>query len=211
MSRFLTRGARSRSAASLTPRMSLGMDSAWLGSLIGSGIAIGSGAGAGAIGAGATGAAGARNTGGFGGMAAVGRGATGRPRSGIGAEPAGRLKLGMVARAVGRGAVTGRGAGRDGAGATGSGAATGSPKTGSEFVFCVMSSIAFCNSLSIVGFGFICPPLLLMLNFYYSTQYIKCARTLRVYLTNLAELLPWGDDCRGDRRYLRRYLRGSRF
>ena len=40
------------------------------------------------------------------------------------------------------------------------GAATGSAKTGSLLVVFVMSSIAFCKSLSAVGFWFICPPLL---------------------------------------------------
>jgi hypothetical protein len=42
------------------------------------------------------------------------------------------------------------------------GAATGSAKTGSLLVVFVISSIAFCKSLSTVGFWFICPPLLII-------------------------------------------------
>ena len=139
-------GARSRRAASLTSL------TFWAGAE-GCGILTGAGIG------------------GIAGICGAGIGAFGAAKLGIGAR-------GATGRgAIGRGAI-GRGAGREAGfgainGPTGSailpvspsgmedGAATGSAKTGSELVFFVMSSIAFCKSLSTVGFWFIlCPPLI---------------------------------------------------
>ena len=94
-----------------------------------SGWGIGAGAGFGACGFGA-----GLNEGAFGGF-----GAGGIPTSGK--------------EATGLGAGVGFGAG------AGSGIAIVSSKTGSLLVLLVISSIAFCKSSSVVGFGFIfCPP-----------------------------------------------------
>ncbi len=90
--------------------------------------------------------------GGSGGSGAVGRGGSGR---GIG-RAAGLISLnGPTGSAITPLSPSG----------IEDGAAIGSEKTGSTFVFFVMSSIAFCKSLSTVGF--ICPP------FYYA--YIYCS------------------------------------
>ena len=184
ISTLLRMGARSRRAASLTSRIADGVDTLSIETMDssekallsgmsdgdGSGIegisgtggtgagAIGSGAevgiGAGVIGFGATGrGAGATGRGAIGATGADGRGmelfVAGRGATGRGAGPPtiGRGALGVADIA----GVTGRGAG-----AIGSGDAMASPKTGSELVLFVMSSIAFCKSLSIVGF--IMPP-----------------------------------------------------
>ena len=124
------------------------------------GVETGVGIGAGAAGRGATGCGAVMagcgaddmpGRGARGAAGAIGRGAAGRGATGRGAE--------LPMTGIGRGAfgVLGAlGATGRGAGAIGSGDATASPKTGSELVLFVMSSIAFCKSLSIVGF--IMPP-----------------------------------------------------
>ena len=92
----------------------------------------------------------------FGSAGGIGtRGALGAGMGGIGIL-AGRGAGGIIGPDLaGRGAGARAGAGFAGAGA---GAATGSAKTGSELVLLVISSIAFCRSLSTAGFWFICLP-----------------------------------------------------
>ena len=103
------------------------------------------------------------------GMAMVSETVSVTTASGVGVGISGILRSGTIG-AIGS---TGAGGNGSGNGPTGSarapvspsgteeGAATGSEKTGSVLVLFVMSSIAFCRSLSTVGFWFIlCPPLL---------------------------------------------------
>ena len=136
-------GARSRRAASLTDCMS-GLAVVMVSEAKDSSETIAGAGGNGASAAIGSGAGAGAETGGIGiGAGAVGRGATGRGM-GRGAGPGRKSLIGAAGPA---GAIL----------ISGAGAATGSAKTGSLLVFFVMSSIAFCKSLSTVGF--ICPPL----------------------------------------------------
>lgn len=165
-------GARSRRAASLTDLMSDGTSA---GPILPAGVALSvttsatevetTGVGAGGSGASVAGAG-----------VAIGS-ATG----GIGMAVDAVEEFGIIDRIVGRGAAGLKslmGLGPTGpaivplsSSDVGAGVATGSEKTGSALVFLVMSSIAFCKSLSTVGF--ICPPL------------IKCLYLLIIYISTL--------------------------
>ena len=166
-------GARSRRAASLTERMSVGISEVGVvvmtlsemtsettldmtgsgagGNEASTGVGVGIGAGIVAgvgIGVGAGGIGIATGVGAGAGMAGRGAGATGRGIGRGAGAVAGRISL-----------IGPTGSPRTPLSPSGTedGAATGSEKTGSTLVFFVMSSIAFCKSLSTVGF--ICPPL----------------------------------------------------
>ena len=156
---LLTIGASSRSAASLTcsmlrfPSMKGVFGSGSSSCTIGVGLMSSIGA--------ETGSAGATSSGtgiGSGSGAGIGSG------FGIGAGAFGGIGGRGATGGIGRGGIAGVALAAL-KGPTGAGAATGSEKSGSPLVDLVISSIAFCRSLSTVVFWFICPPLIKLLMF----------------------------------------------
>ncbi len=145
-------GASSRSAASFTwcilrPDVDVGSPGA--GTSVGS---VESKAGSGGTG-------GVANSGMLSSGALVGSGGVGSVGGGVGSVGAIGSGAGGSISACGSGnGPTGSPSSPASPSGTEEGAATGSEKTGSTFVVFVMSSIAFCKSLSIVWSWYICPP-----------------------------------------------------